>query len=379
MTQSSDARSSLLYFKRVPEGFVFRAPNPWIFGPADHYLVSETQRDAIAAILLPQRPRHAAAKLVAFALALSAGLIGMIFLLSDYIAAAGGPWLFAVTVLATTLLLFGSIGIVARRGLHRLAPILAAAPRTDYRITNAELLEFARDRSSLKQSWLIGVVFACVSLVSLGVVIFDGNLKFSFFSDSQSIGPMIQLVLFAVLAATNFRVALKKSGQQAPASPGKTSFLARRPRLVVLGSISALLAVALIVVCVGVRREFSDHTQGLRFAAKGEHDSAIASFTKAIEAYPNDPAAYAGRAESYRAKGQHDLVIADLSKRIAIGPGDANIFISRGRSFDAKGDHRAQWQISPAPSRSIRSGPTPTSGAVAAARPWATMTAPSPT
>ena len=197
MTQSSDARSNLLYFKRVPEGFVFRAPNPWIFGPADHYLVSETQRDAIAAILLPQRPRHAAAKHVAFALALSAGLIGMIFLLSDYIAAAGGPWLFAVTVLATTLLLFGSIGIVARRGLHRLAPILAAAPRTDYRITNAELLEFARDRSSLKQSWLIGVVFACVSLVSLGVVIFDGNLKFSFFSDSQSIGPMIQLVLFA--------------------------------------------------------------------------------------------------------------------------------------------------------------------------------------
>ena len=108
MTQSSDARrNSLLYFKRVPEGFVFRAPNPWIFGPADHYLVSETQRDAIAAILLPQRPRHAAAKLVAFALALSAGLIGMIFLLSDYIAAAGGAWLFAGTMLATTLLCSG--------------------------------------------------------------------------------------------------------------------------------------------------------------------------------------------------------------------------------------------------------------------------------
>ena len=165
-----------------------------------------------------------------------------------------------------------------------MAPILAAASRTDYRITNAELLEFARDRSSLKQSWLIGVVFACVSLVSLGVVIFDGNLKFSFFSDSQSIGPMIQLVLFAVLAATNFRVALKKSGQQAPASPGKTSFLARRPRLVVLGSALALLAVAVVVAGIGIRREFSDHTQGLRFfAAKGDHDSAIASFTKAIK------------------------------------------------------------------------------------------------
>src|SRR5438045_8109341 len=101
VTQSSDARNSLLYFKRVPEGFVIRAPNPRIFGAADHHLVSDHQRDAIAAILLPQRPSHAVAKLVAFALALSAGLIGMIFLLSDHIAKAGGVWLFAGTMLAT--------------------------------------------------------------------------------------------------------------------------------------------------------------------------------------------------------------------------------------------------------------------------------------
>ena len=65
VTQPSDVRNSLLYFKWVPEGFVFRAPNPWIFGAADHYLVSEAQRDEIAAILLPQRPRRAVAKLVA--------------------------------------------------------------------------------------------------------------------------------------------------------------------------------------------------------------------------------------------------------------------------------------------------------------------------
>ena len=35
VTQPSDMRNSLLYFKPVPEGYVFRAPNPWIFGPAD--------------------------------------------------------------------------------------------------------------------------------------------------------------------------------------------------------------------------------------------------------------------------------------------------------------------------------------------------------
>ena len=74
-----------------------------------------------------------------------------------------------------------------------------------------------------------------------------------------------------------------------------------------LGSAAALLALAIVIVLVGVRREFSDHTQGLRYEAKGEHDNAIASFSKAIEAYPNDPAAYASRAESYAPKASTTL------------------------------------------------------------------------
>ena len=82
MTQSSDMRNSFLFFKQVPEGYVFRAPNPRIFGPSDHYLVSETQRDEIAAILLPPRPPRAVAKLLAICLGLvlivSAGIFGIV-------------------------------------------------------------------------------------------------------------------------------------------------------------------------------------------------------------------------------------------------------------------------------------------------------------
>ena len=70
----------------------------------------------------------------------------MIFLLSDHIAEAGGVWLVAGTRLATILLLFGAISIVARRSLRRLAPILAAAQRTEQRITNAEIREFAKSQ-----------------------------------------------------------------------------------------------------------------------------------------------------------------------------------------------------------------------------------------
>jgi hypothetical protein len=34
-------------FKQVPGGYVFRAPNPKVFGRSDHYLVDEAQRDKI--------------------------------------------------------------------------------------------------------------------------------------------------------------------------------------------------------------------------------------------------------------------------------------------------------------------------------------------
>ena len=34
-------------FKPVPEGFIFQAPNPWVFGWPHYYVVSETQKAAI--------------------------------------------------------------------------------------------------------------------------------------------------------------------------------------------------------------------------------------------------------------------------------------------------------------------------------------------
>jgi hypothetical protein len=36
-----------LPFKRVPEGWVYRAPNPWLLGPA-HYLLNDVQKSEVA-------------------------------------------------------------------------------------------------------------------------------------------------------------------------------------------------------------------------------------------------------------------------------------------------------------------------------------------
>ena len=34
-------------FKKVAGGFLFQAPNPWLFAPGEHYLVSEAQQAEI--------------------------------------------------------------------------------------------------------------------------------------------------------------------------------------------------------------------------------------------------------------------------------------------------------------------------------------------
>jgi hypothetical protein len=37
-----------LSFKRVPEGWIFRAPNPWLFGPGRHYLIDQAQKSELS-------------------------------------------------------------------------------------------------------------------------------------------------------------------------------------------------------------------------------------------------------------------------------------------------------------------------------------------
>ena len=100
-------------------------------------------------------------------------------------------------------------------------------------------------------------------------------------------------------------------------------------------------AVALVflaaTVGIGLKHEFSDQSQGLRYAGKGEHDNAIASFTKAIATEPRNSEAYLARAGSYSAKGDYDHAIVDYSNAIEIEPGDAVVYRKRADAFRLKG------------------------------------------
>ena len=115
-------------FKRVPEGWVYRVPNPWLLGRSRYYLVSEKQKSEIAG-------HHRRMWLFL--------LLGI-----AVIAAVGAPLTLAgfddqqvVLSLATAALLGLIVGFVANAWLCRtIRPIIADLPPTTQRITQSEVL-----------------------------------------------------------------------------------------------------------------------------------------------------------------------------------------------------------------------------------------------
>jgi len=115
-------------FKRVPEGWVYRVPNPWLLGRSRYYLVSEKQKSEIAG-------HHRRMWLFL--------LLGI-----AVIAAVGAPLTLAgfdeqqvVLSLATAALLGLIVGFVANAWLCRtIRPIIADLTPTTERITQSEVL-----------------------------------------------------------------------------------------------------------------------------------------------------------------------------------------------------------------------------------------------
>src|SRR2546423_1794714 len=72
--------------------------------------------------------------------------------------------------------------------------------------------------------------------------------------------------------------------------------------------------------------------------AKGDHDGAIADYTKAIEIDPRVAGPYAGRGLARQAKGDLDGAIADYTKAIEIDPHLALAYYYRGVARLANSD-----------------------------------------
>jgi hypothetical protein len=115
-------------FKRVPEGWVYRIPNPWLLGRSRYYLVSEKQKSEIAG-------HHRRMWLF-----LLLG-IAVIAAVAAPLTLAGFDEQQVVLSLATAALLGLIVGFVANAWLCRtIRPIIADLTPTTQRITQSEVL-----------------------------------------------------------------------------------------------------------------------------------------------------------------------------------------------------------------------------------------------
>jgi hypothetical protein len=115
-------------FKRVPEGWVYRVPNPWLLGRSRYYLVSEKQKSEIAG-------HHRRMWLF-----LLLG-IAVIAAVGASLTLAGFDEQQVVLSLATAALLGLIVGFVANAWLCRtIRPIIADLTPTTQRITQSEVL-----------------------------------------------------------------------------------------------------------------------------------------------------------------------------------------------------------------------------------------------
>ena len=159
-------RPALVMFKRVAGGWIYRAPNPWIFGDAPHYSVTDEQKAKIEAVVVPRRP-------VLFGMMLVAGIFAWVFALAGLVWAVSrhdDPTtadVIAIVVLVVVSLI-GAVPLANWIQRRRLRPVLAGLPLTHERITFAEMRKTARTATPFRQSRnaFIASVFASFAAVA---------------------------------------------------------------------------------------------------------------------------------------------------------------------------------------------------------------------
>jgi hypothetical protein len=124
-------------FKPVSGGYVYRAPNRWLFGFQEHFLVSDAQKAAILATITTSG--QPVLWITGIAWILQSALFGTALSLwahrSGYYAAGLNA---VIAVIVMILSIYPAFVVSRQLLLHRLRPILAGLSPTNDRITNLE-------------------------------------------------------------------------------------------------------------------------------------------------------------------------------------------------------------------------------------------------
>jgi TPR repeat protein len=237
------------FFKQTEGGHIYRAPNPYVFGRGKHYIVTEAQREAILDVLVPAASTQAAR----FAKVLGLGVIGLlglsllVGLLDLYTSRLPGAE-YAVLILGVLLipLLAAVLAMTHRLAILQLAelqPILANAPATDQRITNADVvwsLQTSGDRKGQQHKAIVGgIVGALISVALLGAAVLSWPKHGAGFSYVLPVflGTMAALSLISTAAVLCRTVT--------PAGAGARTF-DRALRRMTLGVTAIFLAIIMV-------------------------------------------------------------------------------------------------------------------------------------
>ena len=194
-----------LLFKPTSVGFIYRAPNPWIFGRTEHYVVNETQKGELLGILVAPRPVLRLAVIVAGILlwAVAMGTIAWAF--SPHEDPTVGD--VVIMIVLTFAALFLALHLALRHKLRRLQPILAGATRTTAVITSSEMRSAMNKTTSLKSAVFTATMFARLRGSALHSL---SSPRHPLFSDVQSDLSVFLLALSTIMLIRFLSLAVGK-------------------------------------------------------------------------------------------------------------------------------------------------------------------------
>ncbi|SDR56000.1 hypothetical protein SAMN05519103_05259 [Rhizobiales bacterium GAS113] len=197
-------------FKRVPDGYVFRAPNPWVFGRARHHLASEAQKAEIMSIMVPRRPKLILAAVIVALLLFGAAAGAAGWALSGHDNPTAGDAVIMVAVILGAM--YVTLIVSTRHKIHRLAPVLAGMLRTEQTITYADRRQALASTMSFRRVLALGGLLSFSSLLQV-FVIFLRSQHHPFLWDPQCMTTAVAAICLGLGAARFFAVAYRKSRQ----------------------------------------------------------------------------------------------------------------------------------------------------------------------
>jgi hypothetical protein len=212
----TDAREALS-FKKVEDGYVFRAPNPWVFGRARYFLVDEAQKAQLLAAMTARSQLMTGVVLgIAFAVTYGASVAAIIF-----VSGPGEPGIgsFMTMVVMAVVCLFAAIVIAVRPAARRVQPLLADLTPTDQRITAADRRLATQNMMSVPAQLMLAASQAILSAVFFMQAMqkTGGNLA-SIFANASALPSTFAGCCFAFASTCLLFAAVKKFGNRREAT-----------------------------------------------------------------------------------------------------------------------------------------------------------------